>query len=393
MDPQVYTYSDALEALSEFIAGQPTSTPQTRMRMALEAAYRELFNARDWSFLRKSYRINLQGALTTGYAAFDLTGGAYERLVTLSSSGTFPTDAADWSIKFSDPDLICDVEEYKTSTTATLTAGTAPSADISAQSYTLFPRWYRLPNDFGALYRPLFEDTNWQPLTKVSLEEIAYLNRTRSEAGTPSRYAIGPTQDLYGSIALQIHPPVSADHALDILYKKRMRTLRYTGHESTESQGTITVTAGSATVTGTSTAFASSHVGSILRIGTDGTNRPTGFSGKYPYGEQRVINSYTSSTEVTLDANVATSQTDVAYTITDPIDLDAVCYDAFLRSAERHLARSLGLKNQAEFQRAYREAFTLACEADCRDLGPQQTGAPVRRTQRLKWATSREVME
>jgi hypothetical protein len=390
--PYVFTFADALDSLEYFARGSGIGADQTLRRQAIHAAYREITQARDWTFLQANARIELQAAYTTGTVEYDETGGTNERQVTLTS-GTWPSWAEDASIRFASPDIVCDVEERKSDTVLTLDATMAPIADISSgASYKLYPRWYRLPNDFLSMARPMGED-DWFIGEEVSKERIEQLNRYEDDEGAIQFYAVGAPLDLHGAMALYIHPRADANETLDIPINRRPRDLRYSGHDSADSDGTISVTAGSASVTGTSTAFDSAMVGSILRIGTDTTYKPTGLDGQYQYGEQRVIHTRTSATAITLDAAVSTTRSSVKYRISDPIDLDVSVYDAFLRCCEKHLARALRAKDYRTVEKAYEEALFNAKQGDHRTTNPRIAGPSRRFFTRLSDATSRETVE
>jgi len=132
-------------------------------------------------------------------------------------------------------------------------------------------------------------------------------------------------------------------------------------------------------------------VNSILRIGKSTTYAPAGLESQYPYGEQRVVKSVASSTSLTLDANVATSRSGVKYRISDPIDLDVILYDAFLRCCDKHLARALRAKNYRQAKLDYEEALRDAREKDCRGIQPVIAGARGPYPSRLTDSSSRSL--
>ncbi|MFQ5492318.1 MAG: hypothetical protein ACE5GE_16530 [Phycisphaerae bacterium] len=388
--PYVFTFTDVLDSLDYFARAMQLGADLTLRRQVVRAAYREVIQARDWTFLRANARIKLQAPQTTGTVSYDHTGGTFERQLTLSSA-TFPSDwTVDASIRLGSPDIVVDVEDRKSSTVVTLDATMAPIADISSTTYSLYPRWYRLPTDFASAAEPLDEDA-WIVGTQVSKARIEQLNRYEDRTGSLECYAFGAPLDLFGAMALYIHPPTDETETLDIPYNRRPRDIVYTGYDtSLDNVGTISVTAASATVTGSGTAFESGMVNSILRIGKDTTYSPGGLESQYPYGEQRVIKSVASATSLTLDANVATTRTGVKYRIADPIDLDVILFDAFQRCCEKHLARMLRGKNYNQAEREFERAIRAAKEADCRGGQPVVAGGN-RYTSRLTDSSQRPM--
>jgi len=365
--PYVFTFSDVLERLDAFARRLGRGVSQYDLREYVVDAYREIGVEREWSFYRDIHRITLYDDESHASVAFDLTGGTYERQLT--TTGTWPSWAADASVRLGDPDIVCDVEDRKSDTVLTLDANYCPVEDISDTTCVIWPRYYRLPNDFVSMYSPMSEE-DWRLGQKVSHAEIERLNRNEDRAGAIERYAIGPAPDLIGAMALYIHPRADDTKTLDSPYNRRQRDIVYTGHDARDSGGTISVTQGAAAVTGSSTAFESGMVNSILRIGGSTTYPPGGLRSQYPYAEQRVISTYTSPTSITLDANVAATARDVKYRITDFLDFDVLLYNAFLALCELNLARTFDAKNLTKFERVYDRALLKAKDADCRDVEP-----------------------
>lgn len=365
--PTVYTYDDVLENLKDFGSGHGFSFQQRMMRRAVQAAYRELVAVRDWRWLYKDGRIQLTAAYTTGTVAYLHSSGTYARELTLTD-GTWPDWIEDAVVRFDD--VVSIVESRKSDTVITLDVQKNPGADVAAgETYTSYKRWYPLPNDFVALWAPL-EDTSWLKSQYRPVQDLAALDRWDDSTGDIHYYAIGPGDGLYGANVLYVGWPSDETETLDITYKRMPRTLRYSGQDNAESVGTITVTAGSPTVTCSGTLLDSGMNGSLLRIGTSGTYRPTGLEGDYPYAEQRTIIDVTGGTSgtLTLDANVATSRSGVRFTITDPVDLPVMAYEALLRCAEKHLARSyrkaLDQATLRDIERAWEDALEKAKFAD-----------------------------
>ena len=388
--PYVFTFADALDHLDQFASYAGLGASQHIRRECIMAAYREIVGARDWTFLRSNARIMLRTPQTTGTAVFDLTGGAYERMLTLTGA-TWPSWAVDACVRLGDPEIVCDIAEVKTTTIVTLDPTMCPIADVASTTYSLYPRWYRLPNDFASMGQPMAED-DWIVAELVSKERIEHLNRWEDRTGDIEYYAFGAPLDLYGAMAFYTHPQIDEDQTLDIPYVRRPRDMVYAGHDSRDSAGTIAVTASSATVTGTTTTFASAMIGSILRIGSSTTYCPDGLAAQYPYAEQRSILSVASTLSLTLDANVATTRTGVKYRITDPIDLDIIVYNAFLRGCEARLAQLMRLKDADRIEADYEKALLRAKEADCRDIQPVVAGVGRGYVSRLTDSSNRDIV-
>lgn len=337
--PILMTYADAFSHCRRFMERRGPAAPAV-IRGAIGAAYQSVMNAHDWPALTKNHRIQLKATQTTGSVVFDLTGGSSERLLTLTDE-TFPTDAADYAIRFDG--IVCDIEQYLTTTTVQLDTVMCPGADVASTSYTLYPRWYALPSDFMSLTVPMAE--NWSLGSEITMTKMLQMDRLVPSTGNIIHFAVAGRPDTYGLKAIFVWPAASSDATLDFIYDRRPRNLRYSGHEADDYAGTVTVSADSTSVTGTSSAFATSMEGAILRFGTT-AKRPDWEYGDQPYKEQRsirVVNSASGAAAITLDANSSLGHTTVRYRITDPIDLHQEAHNAFLRFCEYNLgiARNL----------------------------------------------------
>jgi hypothetical protein len=362
--PALLTYADAIELLVEFSQGQDSEASKPLVRRCVQAAYEELATVFRWSFLERQGRVILNARQTGTGAVYDHTGSTYERELTLTGAGdTLPSWAKDGAIRLGSSDVVCDIQSVKDSTTATLNAQTNPGQDVASSSYVLYQRWVQLPDDFLAFTGPMAE-SSWQLGHPVTLTEMLALDRYNSAAGDLRYYHVAEVPDLYGQKALYFFPQPISTQTLDFVYTRQPRPLRYTGIDSACHQGTISVTAGSATVSGSGTAFDSGMIGSVLRIGTDATNPPNGRFGEYPWAEERAIHAVASATSLTLDVGVETTRSGVKCRISDPIDVGRIAHNAFLRLAEKHLAMAKNYKQAARIETAAYQALMQAKGAD-----------------------------
>lgn len=345
--PILMTYGDAYSHCLRFMEDRGPA-PRSVISGAIRAAYQTVMDAHDWPVLTRNHRIQLKASVSTGTVTFDLTGGSSERLLTFSDA-VVPTDAADYSVRFDG--IVCDIEQYLSSTTVSLDTVMCPGADVAAgTSYILYKRWYALPPDFLGMTNPVSENSVIGK--EVSMAEMLRLDRLSSSSGNVSCYAIGERPDTYGYKALFVWPVVSSNATLDLIINRQARTLRHSGHAPGDIAGTVTVAAGSASLTGNSSSFVSSMEGAILRFGTS-TMRPDWEYGDNMYKEQRsirTVNAATGAAAVTLDAVASLTHTTVRYRVSDPIDLCQQAHNAFLRYCEYHLGVARGLSGTAKMK-------------------------------------------
>jgi hypothetical protein len=237
-----------------------------------------------------------------------------------------------------------------------------PGETLTDETYTLFQRWVALPEDFLRTEAPMAEVFyNFGSL--VSLAEIESLHRFDQVAGDLRHYAVGPNPTGPGE-ALFLYPSFDSQQCVDFLYRARRRDLKVTGHESAESQGTISIS-GTA-ITGSGTAFSTTWAGSLLRI-SGSSSRPTGLEGANPYREERLISAVGGTTSMTL-RTTGTTQSGVGYRVTDYLDIDRHCWAYFYRLAERYLCRLRFDKALPAAERAVMQAMMQARGADVKAL-------------------------
>jgi len=374
MPVPILTYYDALAWASDFVSGSGTSSMAQRdLRRAIQVAQRKFCSVYDWAFLKRQGRVQLQAVQSTGTVVYDHTGGTYERQLTLTGA-TWPTWVEDAVVKLGGANYICHVDDYKSTTVITLDSVLNPGQDVASTTYTCYPLYYHLPADFESL-EEVWGQESWRLGREMPLDTILALHRYESDSGDLDYYAIAEVADLLGTMGLYLYPPIDAAETLDFTYKRRARDLRYTGHDTAESQGTISVSVANTTMTGVGTAFDLAMIGSVVRIGTSSSNVPTGLEGLYPYSEERVITAVASATSATLDSMPGRGRSGVKYTITDPIDLPPVAHNAFLWCVANEIAGSRIMKNSGEVAARYREALLETRAADNRVTGIRVVGA------------------
>jgi hypothetical protein len=137
--------------------------------------------------------------------------------------------------------------------------------------------------------------------------------------------------------------------------------------------GTVTCGAASTSVTGSSTVFASTHVGAIIRFSADAVSLPTSLVGVRgdnapllnPFTAQRVIQSVTTTTALTLDAALPAAVSGVKYTISDPLDIESgAMLTAYWRAIELEMAKLTTRADIPMREQLARAALIRALEAD-----------------------------
>jgi hypothetical protein len=350
------TYSDVLEFLLRVENAQDVRITQMA-KDAILSAYQELPLVRRWKYFYTRGHLVMDAAYDTGTVAYDDTGGANERQLTLSS-GTWPTNAARGQV-------LIDGKEYKvesrvSSTVVTLSVNNNPGEDIAAgTAYKWWRDTYPMPLDFLSADSFIDHEESWEPLHG---SPGSVLNRRSGNqvANRPMSRSFISDPDYVGVMAVRFDPPPDDTYRYDFMYVRcpmPMRVLDY-------STGTVAVT--STAVTGTGTSWNSDMVGSLIRFPHSGVNQvPTGNSGLYPYAEQRIVTAVASATSLTIDSVLDGTYSGVKYRISDFIDIDYnTMREAFRKLCEYRFAENLSRQDQGTRYRSFEISLTRAKEAD-----------------------------
>lgn len=372
---ELWTWADAVDSVLDYF-DRPKSGRDERLALrAVEDAYREFPTRHDWKFLHRRLFINTSATYNTGTVAFDLTGGTYERMLTLTS-GTWPTDAAYGNIEI---DMnVYEVADYKTTTVVTLRADASPTADIaSGETYRWYRDTYPLPPDFLRI-GDVFEPSRGEeyPLRSVERDFIERNNRAGGSYYTNNAEWFCVCSDKRYSDPVIMFSPIPSDATqYEASYQARCRPL--TTYEY--STGTVTTSVGSAAVTGSGTAWTSAMEGAVIRISSTKekpTSRYGNIDGKMNTPAMtRIVKAVASATSLTLDAVADTAVTSMAHTISDPLDFHVPTVgNAFDAMARYHfMIRSPGMEADVvdkQLQQAER-LLLLAQDADRRYLSQQ----------------------
>lgn len=383
--PELFTYQDALEHLEAHTLGGAMDAERRDFRSAVLGAYADLASRYDWLYYHTEHEIRLETQYSTGTITYDNSTKQvtiYDVDDAAETTATWPTNATEGRIKIDDvrypiesrvsntviklPDDINPGENISTTTPyVTNTTKVDAGASRGTKTYTWLRSSYTLPADFKDMDPPHTENSyfNQRP---VSLDSImAFERHIRASSNPPRWYAIGPDPNLYGQMAMYVQYEPNEAEGLRFFYRRFPRPVTYSGTETNSSKGTVTGSAGSASVTGSGTGFSSAMVGSVIRFG-DADNKPTGKRGLNPFVEQRIIKTYSTATGITLDANLENSYSGVKYVISDPLDLRPTMIEPFLRGCEWKL--SLSRRNAEsppqELHQWYMEAIRIAGEAE-----------------------------
>lgn len=367
--PFLATYQDLIDALGVATGGGSTTPEQRDVRFACQEAYTHLGDIHNWLFYRRAYRVQLSAPYDTGTIVYDHTGGASERLVTLTG-GTFPSWARNGKIIIDN--VVYEVAERLSDTTLTLDAVLNPGADVSSTSYTMMRSAYAMPFDFKGMFDP--QDENQIRACYVRPHEWHSLERTMPTQTDAFFWTVMPSPDTYAGYVLRTWGYPSTAQSLDFMYQGRPRPIKRSGYETSSRAGTVTLAANTA-VQGNSTTFTSDMVGSILRVTSSTTVYPTGEGDLNVWSEQKVITAYTAASgasALTVDSSWGTTYTTVLYTISDPCDVDHSLWNFLLATAKHRLWKIRGNDRVREAEAQYLYERRLAKENNTKLMEDQR---------------------
>jgi hypothetical protein len=341
------TYFDVVEHLITSSFGGPQDAEQRDIRTAAHRAYGEVSQIRDWEYYQTHGRIAFADTWE-GTVTFDKA----TNVLTKVTGDAFPTDAKYYTVRVGD--VVATVQSRQSNTALLLNPVVTFAEDIlTATPASAYRSTYPLPSDFRNLDSPL-DESAWDGLRYVRPDVAMKMERAQDASGPFSFWTV--IRDPHGTgWAIKVLGYPQAVSTLDFTYRRTPRAILLSGHESRARAGTIT--ASGTAITGSSTSFAASMVGSYLRVGTS-SDSPGGPTSLQPYTYETKITAYSSATSITVDSAVTASG--AKYVITDPIDMSPTMEAAMLSCAEYWLARLRGVapeKAMALYQRDLRLAF------------------------------------
>jgi hypothetical protein len=370
------TVWDVVEHLCDYLGLDITKQVPRVVRRSIQAALREVSNARRWTYFYKHGRILTHGFYSTGTVQYQDSSGTYPRQITLTG-GTWPSWAARGTLRIGI--VTYDVDQMVNSTVLTLdpVLNPGPNGDALIPAGTPFQLYcdtYDLPEDFIATDQE-FADISWGGMEYVHPNKWLQVTRYyASYSNTPRYYTIRGNPKIPNRLSVSIFPFPDSDRTIDFVYHRGARKVtidRYqTGSASVNASGGATQT-----VTGTGTNWTASMAGSVIRLSGDSLNFPTDFAGDNPAAIERNIVSVQSATQLTVDDAISQSFSGVKYRISDPIDVESgAMYEAFVRCAEMHASIQRNSKDRELARKEYMLALEIAKEADSRNFAVRVAG-------------------
>jgi hypothetical protein len=357
-----FTYQDAINHLLDYLGADVGTEALRTVRRAIQNTLRTFPRIHRWTYYYNHGRINTNGVYQQGTVTYDYTGGAYERMLTLTG-GTFPSWASDGTIRLGDANY--KIANLVTSTLAVLDSAQSPRQDLPAgTTYRLFCDEYLLPIDFVSADEGL-NKSNFTNLTYVHPREwLSSVENGNNYSADPYMYTITGHSSLQGRLSFRVYPYPATDRSFDYLYQRGARPIAIELYTA----GTVaadTSNGPTTTITATGANFTSSLTGSIIRISPDSSDFPTGLDGDNIAEYERQIVGVISSTQLVVDEPLYTTFSARKYAISDPIDVEqGVMLDPFLRGCEYQVSLLRSKSNAQDLYQLYLASVRNAQAAD-----------------------------
>lgn len=383
--PILYAYQDLVQHLVDLLGGGALAANQREFHAAVQGAYQEVANTRDWQSLVRQGRLVTSAPYSSGTIQFQSSSGSYPNQVTLTTTdgSVWPSDAIYGTLRVNNvnAEISLRVDDHNLQLDPHVTF---PEDWPAGTTYTWFRSHYYLPADFRRTNELLYEGTQWIS-NYIPQADMLRLERIVSAGGYPTHFSVIASPRLIGSWELWLYPYPNQVASVDFIYGSAPRQISFTGYEPNSTAGTVTISPGSNTVTGTGTQFSAAMAGSLIRVSSDTDQQPSGIGGLNPFAEQKIIMKVTGTGSLTVDSPFVNGYTATQYCVTDPIDLMADLLEFLLRTAEYKIALIKQMSDIAVYQQNYKEAKIRAMESDQRSIQQRWVGRTNTFPRLLRW--------
>lgn len=372
-----FTFQDAVDHLVDFQGASAGVEMVRKAIRAVQLAYNSFVREYSWPYYNTLGRIimNAPYGSTTDNSTiqYQQSSGTYPFQVTLTG-GTWPSWASSAILRTTFPqtgssfgyagagNVLGVVSRVYSPTVLTLDSQVNFGSDIPAgTTYTLMQDTYELPPDWTQSSQPMYQD-NFGGMWDVGDQDLEFLRRYYNLSGPPLYYAIRGNPLYPGRMVMTVFPAPSDNKNIDFAYRRAARPLAI---QQVSGVGTMSVAQGANTVSCSSPVFTSSMQGSVLRLSPTASQLPAGtfgsLSSSLPAAMETNLQFYTDSQHFTIPSPSPVALTNVAYTISDPVDLEpGSMLEAFLRYAEWQLAIITNRKDLANIQSNWLSALRRA---------------------------------
>lgn len=319
---EYYTLADFVERLRMRAGAHRSDSTDKLFVRAVQDAMRGVGKTlHDWSYYQRRLRI-VTSLSISGAAIYDYTGGAAERIVTLTGPQTWPIDAIYGEVLIGD--VPCRVATRISSTQITVNAMEAPTADYIG-TVVWVRSAYPLPVRIQKAHALVNRSEGVYHLQYLSPADFFDRYAVSAQTiGAPFQFTI-QSAGVVGESALVFYPSPTGGETYDM--NATIHPAIPTVLDVHGSDGAIT--SGLKVFTSSEAVFTKKLVGCLLRISYD-TEVPLGSASLHEW--QAFIESVTNETTVVLSEAAPATYTSATYGISSPIDIDPDTMMAYFES-------------------------------------------------------------
>ena len=219
----------------------------------------------DWNPIIEESFLSMTPSYNTGSVTVTAGSTALTGIATVWVSSQVAADG--FKIKFAGNDNLYTFD-FLSATTATISPALSGATDLTTASYTLYREEYQLASDFDRLLKNGSVYQYGGGRTVQTIEEFPrdrFREDSTSEATDPLRRVmlIG-THGTTGNRLIRVNPPPKTAKVYPYEYVKKITQM------VDYNTGSVAVTNGDATITGTDTVWTTSMVGQYFRVDSNG---------------------------------------------------------------------------------------------------------------------------
>ncbi len=358
----VFTFYDIVQRLLLRNGLSGSVSDVTRLRVAIDDAYRELPTLHKWRFFNRKLMLRTDASFSVASCSYDHTGGANERQLTILSAESWPANAHLGEVHAGDATY--QIERRISDKIVTLTTELNPGADESFVSLVWFRSAYSWPSPIREV-REMWRATSLVRLQPASQLEVPRIQKTLRSPGVPLRYALLPSRNRFGAVDVVLIPPPSESEVYEATVTVRPVPLR--NYEVSGSDAAIT--SGSTTVTCSGASFSQKLVGTLFRLSPNsylpkGNHQDNTDREEYVY--QAFVRRVISSTQLELTEAASETASGRGYSISDVLDIEpATMLNVIEALAMERFAMNADHAKLAESKELTRQALRQAVAAEC----------------------------
>lgn len=358
----VFTFYDIVQRLLLRNGLSGSSSDVTRLRVAVDDAYRELPTLHKWRFYNRKLMLRTDASVSITSCTYDHTGGTYERQLTITSAQVWPATAQYGEVQMGDATY--QIERRISDTVVTLTTELNPGADGNFTSVAWCRSAYVWPVPIREV-REMWRATSLVRLQPASQLEVPRIQKVLRKPGTPLRYALLPSRDRFGSTDVVLIPAPSESEIYEATVTVRPIALR--NYEVSGSDAAIT--SSSTTVTCSGASFSQKLVGTLFRLSPN-SSLPRGNHQddvtREDYVSQAFVRRVISATQLELTEAASETATGRGYSISDVLDVEpATMLNVIEALAMERFAMNADHAKLAESKELTRQALRQAVAAEC----------------------------